>query len=212
MKLSPRTGFVSLGAVLACAAIGGGTLIGVSSASSSDNPSGVANTAGSGGQVYATSATAAVVSVGSLPLVVQSELATVGATSVVPLASVGSGGQESVAYSATGANGANCIEFSNASGKIAEPPNCVAGANLRVSSEEFGMGNPDSGDVTSTETIAVVSTNVATVRVKLADGSLHDYAPDANGVVTIETTGDQPAPTAISAVDSAGATLATLGA
>lgn len=211
MKSLPKVRWKSIALIVSCVAVGGGIFIGVSSAAPSDNPSGLANTAGAGGHPYPMNGAGPAVALAGLPALVRSELSTIGATSAVPLASIGGGSDETVVYGTTGSSGASCVEFASAGATIASPPNCASSANLRVWSEESGTGNPDHGDVTSTQVVAVVSTSVATVRVTFADGSTRDYAPDGTGIVMVETTSGQSVPESVSALDAAGTTLATLG-
>jgi hypothetical protein len=198
-------------AVLAtCAAVGLGAFIGVSSAAPSGNPSGIANTAGSGGHPHSVQAAGAVAPVATLPAPAQAALGAIGAKAAAPLVSVGTGSHATNVYAATDAGGATCIEVTHAGGNIAEPANCVSDAYLRVWSDASGTGAPGSGTIVSKRIVAAVSTEVRTVRVTFADGSSRDLSPDANGLVTLETGAGQAVPTSVSAIDAAGTTLASL--
>lgn len=210
MKPSVKLRWKPVAVIAACVAIGLGAFIGVSAAASGGSPS-QANTAGTGGHAYSLHAVAATVSASNLPAPAQAELAHIGAISAAPLASVGSGANETDVYGVTASSGAACIEVTHAGGTIAEPPNCTSNAYLRVWSAESGTGDPEAGTASLTRVIAAVSTEVKTVRVSFADGSSRDFTPDGNGLVVVQTAGGQALPTSVSALDAAGVPLATMG-
>lgn len=217
MRLPRILSSKSVAVLVVCVGAGYGAFVGISSASSSGTSAAAsgtynlpANTAGVGGHPYPIAASNAAIAASALGRPVQGELSSIGATSAVPLASIGSGSNETDVYSVAGANGANCIEFTHGGGMIAEAPNCASDAYLRVSDIVNGSGDAETGTVTSMQVVAVVSTEADAVRVSFANGSTQDYKPDHNGIVTLQTSG-QPVPVSVSAIDGAGTTLATVG-
>lgn len=196
--------------LVACTTVGLGAFIGASYAAQSESTPSTPNTAGTSGHPRALHASAAPIAVAALPGPAQAALGSIGSKAAAPLATVGAGAHATTVFAVRGADGATCIEVTHAGGNIAEPANCVSDAYLRVWNSASGTGDPGTGTIVSKRIVAVVSAEVSTVRVLFADGSSRDFSPDANGIVTLETTSGQTMATAVEAIASTGATLASL--
>jgi len=196
--------------LVACATVGLGAFIGVSYAAQSNGSVSTPNTAGSEGHDRTFHSSAAPIALTALPATAQAALVGVGAKTVVPIAGIGSGEHATNVYAVTSTTGTTCVEVTHAGGNIAEPANCASDAYLRVWNDASGVGDPGTGAIVSKRIVALVSAEVSTVRVIFADGSARNLSPDANGIVTLETTSGQAMPTAVDALDASGTTLATL--
>jgi hypothetical protein len=200
-RTSPKLVFAGM-AVLAVAVAGG---IGFARAAS-PTAAEQANTFGSGGTTrslhFAPTASAA-----GLSAVADSVLADANVVRSARLASLGSGDHAAALVAAATATGSTCFTATHAGGKIVEPLNCQSGAYLRVWNDASGDGAPSIANSTSQRVFAVVSQEVASVRISFADGSSRLLLPDSAGAIAIATSGGASRATRLEALGTDGGVL-----